>query len=239
MNKAIQENTAAQAALTAAVAQVVASLNNNEATARAYINSHTKGISKVLGSSFDTYCKYTDEFSLDALSAPIDKIIKSAKDALLAEDDPVATANLVGDIGEVVKSVLELFASSSTTTESVQIVFNQFSANDKNFAVYYGCNSGNAAAQNAFGNKEVTVVANSYIFALVKADEQVELEAVLQQDLDTLLTVNKQYDTAIINAKSQDELNALSFSKNKVEMLRKKIADDLKQEQVKKKTGTS
>lgn len=84
-------------------------------------------------------------------------------------------------------------------------------ADDKNYAVYYACNSMTVDAENAWGNKEITVVSNMYMFAEVEPNPEVTYAKILQEDLDALDKVNQQYDDAIVAANSQQELDALTF----------------------------
>jgi 5-bromo-4-chloroindolyl phosphate hydrolysis protein len=82
-------------------------------------------------------------------------------------------------------------------------------------------------AENAWGNKEITVVSNMYLFTKVKPDPEVTHAKILQENLDTLVTLNEQYDKAIIVAKSQKELDGLTFNQNKIQKLQQSIQKDL------------
>lgn len=136
---------------------------------------------------------------------------------------------MAGDIGSVVKSTLALAATSSSTSQDLQIVFNHVVANDENYAVYFACNSMTVKAENAWGNKEITVVSNMYYFAKVEPNPEVTYVKILQEDLDTLDKLNQQYDDAIVAANSQAELDVLSFNQKKMDIIQTKIEKDLKE----------
>ncbi|WP_341665385.1 hypothetical protein [Vibrio sp.] len=227
LESTIQKSEDAKKAVNEAVAKAQAALKNTEELAKQYIQSHTKGIIEVESVNNQSYSKFSDEFNLDALDNVVDGIIKVAQDYLTSEEDPKKAAEMAGDIGSVIKSTLALAATSSSTTEKLQVVFNHIVADDKNYAVYYACNSMTVDAENAWGSKEITVVSNMYMFAEVEPNPEVTYAKILQEDLDALDKVNQQYDDAIVAANSQQELDALTFRQKKISILKEKIEKDL------------
>ncbi|WP_038177306.1 MULTISPECIES: hypothetical protein [Vibrio] len=227
LESAIQKSEEAKKAVNEAVAKAQAALKNTEETAKEYIQSHTKGILEVESVNNQSYSKFSDEFNLDALDDVVDGIVKVAQDYLTSDEDPTKAAGMAADIGSVIKSTLALAATSSSTTEKLQVVFNHIVTDDKNYAVYYACNSMTVNAENAWGNKEITVVSNMYMFAEVEPNPEVTYAKILQEDLDALDKVNKQYDDAIVSANCEAELDALTFRQNKISILKEKIEKDL------------
>ena len=227
LNAVVENSVTAKNAVDIAVANAEAELKNTNAKAVAYINNHTKGIVETEFTNDKSYSKFSEEFSLDALDDVIDGVIKVAQDYLELDENPTAASEMAGDIGSVVKSTLALAATSSSTEQNLQVVFNHIISNDENYAMYYACNSMTVKGENAWGNKEITVVSNMYLFTKVKPNPEVTYAKILQEDLDTLDKLNEQYDQAVVNANSEKELNGLSFNQKKIELLRKKIAKDL------------
>lgn len=229
LESAVEKNEEAKAAVNAAVKKAEEALNNTENMARDYITSHTKGIIEIEFTNNKSYSKFSDEFSLNALDSVVDGLVKVAQDYLDIDKEPTKASEMAGDIGSVVKSTLALAATSSSTSQDLQVIFNHVVSNDENYAMYYACNSMTVDAQNAWGNKEITVVSNMYFFAKVEPNPEVTYAKILQEDLDTLSLLNEQYDKAIVAAMSQGELDGLTFNQNKIGTLQGKIQKDLKE----------
>jgi hypothetical protein len=223
----VEKSEEAKDAVNAAVKKAAAALKNTEKMAHDYINKHTKGIIQDQFTNNKSYSKFSDEFSLKALDIVVDGFIKVAQDYLSPDKNPTKASKMAGDIGSVVKSTLALAAMSSSTDSNLQVIFNHIIAGDENYAMYYACNSMTVKAENAWGNKEITVVSNMYLFTKVKPDPEVTHAKILQENLDTLVTLNEQYDKAIIVAKSQKELDGLTFNQNKIQKLQQSIQKDL------------
>ncbi len=229
LNDAVKKSEEAKNAVEAAITKAEATLKNTEQKAKDYINSHTKGIIEIEATNNNSYTKYSDEYSLEILDGIVDGLIKGAQDFLNPTSEATKASEMAGDVGSVVKSTLALFATSSSTNQELQVVFNHIIKEDENYTVYYATNSMNVNASKAWGNKELTVVSNMYLFAKVKPNPEVTHAKILQEDLDTLATLNEQYDKAIINASNQDELDGLNFNQNKMMVLETKIKTDLKE----------
>jgi len=234
LKKAIKDNNNAIQEVNEAIAKAEKSLQNTEQKAIDYINNHTKGIidSGVIASNPNTYSKFSQTYSLSVLDGIIDGAIKFAEDYLDPGKVETKAAKMAGDVGEVVKSTLALFATSSSSNEKLQVVFNQFRSGNNNYAIYYACNSMSVKAKNAFGSKEIMVVTNMYLFAQVKPNPDITHQEVIQADLDAIAAANVGYDNAIVAAKSQKELDALTFEQNKIKLLQKKLKNDLKNEEL-------
>jgi glyoxylate carboligase len=93
-------------------------------------------------------------------------------------------------------------------------------------------------AQNVWGDKDIIVVSNAYILALVNSDEAIDRAESLQQAYDNLENANNNYGDAILKATTEKELKALSIYKDKIALLQdqiktlmqKNIANELKGE---------
>ncbi|WP_138433981.1 hypothetical protein [Winogradskyella algicola] len=230
LKKAIKDNNNAIQAVNEAIAKAEKSLQNTEDKAIAYINKHTKGIidNGIIASNPNTYSKFSETYSLDILDGIIDGAIKFAEDYLDPGKTETKAAQMAGDVGQVVKSTLALFATSSSSNEKLQVVFNQFRSGNNNYAIYYACNSMSVKADNAWGSKEIMVVTNMYVFAQVKPNPDITHQQVIQADLDAIAQANISYDNAIVAAKSQKELDALTFEQKKINLLKTKLENDLK-----------
>ncbi|WP_147296654.1 hypothetical protein [Flagellimonas nanhaiensis] len=228
LGNAIKDNTAARNAVNAAVKQAEAELKNTEAKAKAFINSHTKGIVDIKASNANSYSKFSEEYSLKVLDTIVDGIVDGAKTYLDPTNEATKAAKLAEDAGTIVKGILALFSTSSSVNENVQVTFNQIQAADgTNWAVYYACSSMSVKAENAWGNKDIIVVSNMYLLATVKPNPEATYEKMLQQDLDTLLTLNEQFDKAIIDARTEGDLDNLKFYQEKLNMEQEKIKKEL------------
>lgn len=227
LGKIIATSTTAKAAVDAAVADAEKQLNNTKDAAIAYISSNTKGLKEIEQSNFNSYYKYSEEYSLDALDGIVDGLIKGAQDYLNPAKDPNKASDMAGDLGQVVKATLALFASSSTTSQTLQVVFSHIISGGQQYAMYYATNSMEVAGQNAWGNKAITVVSNTYILAIVEPNTDVTVATVLQQNLDTIVQLNAQYDQAIIAATNEKQLRALKLNVQKMKMVEKNIKKEL------------
>ena len=226
IESALKDNADAIAAVKKACDAAAAALQNDEAKGEAYINQHTKGIIQVLKSNNLWYSKFSEDFSLEALDGIIDSTVKLVVDAIKLEagdDNPDLAAQSAEDIGSLVKGVLALAASSSSTEENLQVTFSYLIAGDNNFAVYYAYNSTTVDAQNVWGSKDIKVVANTYIVAQVQPNPDITRGQMLQKDLDTLRRLNDKYDNALVDAKNQDESDQLDFRQKQIKKLLKKI----------------
>ena len=205
LQKEIKAKADAEKALEAEIKRVRATMKNDEAEALAYINKHTNGVVKskdtgepeTMFSNNQSYSKFKQEYSLKALDTVIDGVIDTAKDGMKVAategDDPDAVLDLVGSIGGLIKSSLALASSSSTTTTKLSVTFSQFSIGDKNFAVYNAVNSGEVKADNAWGNKEITLVAQTSMVVRVMPDPNLTYADMLQDDLNYLEQFHKSY----------------------------------------------
>ena len=199
IQSALKDNQAAIDAVNAACNSTFATLGNNEDKAKAYINANTKGIVQNLGQDSLWYSKFSEDFNLSALDGVIDKTVNLVVDAIKAqagEDSPDLAEQSAQDVGSLVKGVLALAASSSSTDENLQVTFSYIIAGDNNFAVYYAYNSATVAAQNVWGSKNITVILNTYVVVMVKPDPEITRSQMLQKDLDTLRKLNDKYDDA-------------------------------------------
>jgi hypothetical protein len=145
-------------------------------------------------------------------------------------DSPDWAAKTAQDVADLVKGVLALADSSSVTEENLEVTFSYIIAGDNNFAVYYAFNSATVAAQNVWGSKNITVIANTYVAAMVKPNLDITRAQMLQKDLASLRKVNAQYDDAVVAATTQAQLDALTFYQNKLNILQTKIQNELKAE---------
>jgi hypothetical protein len=226
IESALKDNADAIAAVHKACDEATASLQNDETKGTAYINQHTKGITQILKSNTLWYSKFSEDFSLDALDGIIDSTVKLAVDAIKLEagdDNPDVAAQSAEDIGALVKGVLALAASSSSTEENLQVTFSYLIAGDNNFAVYYAYNSTTVDAQNIWGNKDIKVVANTYIVAQVQPNPDITRGQMLQKDLDTLKKLNDKYDNALVDAENEHQVKQLDFRQKEINKLLKKI----------------
>lgn len=196
----------------------VALMKNSDVEAKAYINLNTDGI--ILGADNGSpeivftnnkyHCKFSDEYSLGALDSIIDGIINTAKDGfkVYATEgaDLDAVQNLVADIGGLIKAGLALASNNSTTTQELAITFSQFMVGKKSFAVYNAINSYNMGADNAWGNKQLIVIAQITMIARVKTDPNLQLEEMYNGDLQFLIDLKDQYHKAA-NVKNRPKLS--------------------------------
>lgn len=227
---ALADNQAALDAVKKAIADAEKRLNNDVAKGMAYINKNTKGIIQLLPSNSISYSKFSEDFSLAALDKIIDSTIKTAVDAIkigAGNDSPDLAVQSAQDVGSLVKGLLSLAASSSSTEENLQVTFSYIIAGKRNFAVYYAYNSATVDAQNAWGHKNVTVIANTYVVALVNPNPDITRAEMLQRDLDTLNKLNDKYDDALVEANSQDQVEALTFRKKEMDTLAEQINKEL------------
>ena len=233
---ALKDNQAAIDAVTKASDSAAASLKNDVESGKTYINSNTKGIVQVLDSNSLWYSKFSEDFSLEALDGIIDSTVKVAVDAIKLEagdDSPDVAEQSAEDIGALVKGVLSLAASSSSTEENLQVTFSYIIAGDNNFAVYYAYNSITVDAQNVWGSKDITVIANTYVVAQVNPNPDITRAQMLQKDLDTLKKLNDAYDDALLAATCQAQVDALEFRQQEMEKLEQKIQGELSAEKLK------
>ncbi len=176
------------------------------------------------------YSKFSDDFNLDALDKIIDNTVSIVADAIklnAGSDNPDLAASTAQDVGSLVKGVLGLAASSSSTEENLQVTFSYIVAGENNFAVYYAFNSATVAAQNVWGNKDITVIANTYVAALVNPNPAITYAQMLQKDLDTLRKLNDLYDDALVAATNQAQVDALTFRQGEIQKLQDKIKQQL------------
>ena len=245
---AVKDSAEAQKALNAAINSSLQSLNNTEQNVIDYINNHTNGIilsadtkkPEIILTNTLNYTKYSEDYSLDALDKSIDGIIATAKDSIkvAATDgaDQAAVLDLVGSIGDIIKSGLSLASTSSNTTTKLSYVFSQFSSDSKDYAVCTAFNSGTVNANNAWGNKQITIIAESSVVARINADPNLTDQEILQNDLDTLATLSKALNKEKINAaikhtNNKDDLdnikNLIDDTINDIKNARKKISPSL------------
>ena len=224
LQDAIKAKAAAEKALNAEIARVRLTMKNSESEAMEYINGHTNGViisdktkaPEITFSNNNSYSKFKQEYSLKALDVVIDGVIDTAKKGMKVAategDDPEAVLGLIGSIGGLIKSSLALASSSSTTTTKLTVTFSQFSVGDKNFAVYNAVNSGEVKADNAWGNKEITLVAQTTIIARVNPDPNLTYADMLQDDLNYLEQFHKSY--------LEEEMDAIkNHTDNKADLL--------------------
>lgn len=203
LRDAIKAKADAEKALQEEITRVRATMKNSESEALEYINGHTNGViisdktkvSEIMFSNNDSYSKFKEEYSLKALDGVIDGVINTAKDgmevAATEGDNPKAVLGLITSIGGLIKSSIALASSSSTTTTKLAVTFSQFNVGDKDFAVYNAVNSGEVKADNAWGDKEITLVAQTTIIARVNPDPNLTYADMLQDDLNALEGFNK------------------------------------------------
>jgi hypothetical protein len=233
---ALKDNAAAIAAVKKASEAAEASLKNTVEQGKAYINANTKGIIQVTDSNSLYYSKFSEDFSLEALDGIIDSTVKIIAVAIKAEagdDNPDLAVEAANDVGALVKGVLALAASSSSTETNVQVTFSYIIAGENNFAVYYAYNSTSVDAQNVWGSKDITVIANTYVVAQVTPNPDITRAQMLQKDLDTLKKLNDLFDNSLIAATSQEQVDALNFRQNEMNTLSAKIKKELSAEEKK------
>jgi len=218
---------AAKAAVEAAIANANQTLANTEQKARDYINRVSKGITSTEGINNKSYSKYSDDYSLAVLDGVVDRIIKTAQDKLMPGTEPTKASEMAGDIGTLIKATLVLAAMSTEPDTTLQVFYNHITTGEQNYAVYYATNSMSVSAENLVGSKDITVISNMYLFTKVNANVEVTIEKILQEDLDTLVTLNEQYDKAIIAAMNEKQLKGLQFFQEKLRILERKIKADL------------
>lgn len=209
LQQAIKDKSVDEQALQAEIDRVRNTMNNTEDMAIDYINSHTDGVIMAADSNSpeitfinnQSYTKFSEEYSLAALDAVIDQTIETAKDGMKVAasegSDPGAVLALVGSIGGLIKSGLALAASSSTTTTKLTVTFSQFNVEDKDYAVYSAVNSGVVKGSDAWGMKDLTLVAQVTIVARVKADPNLTYQEKLQADLNQITELNKLYNSEV------------------------------------------
>lgn len=205
-------------------------LANNEQKGEDYINSNTKGIIQTLDADSNWYSKFSDDFNLDALDKTIDVTVNAVVDQIKANagaDNPDLAVSTAKDVGSLVKGVLALAASSSSTEENLQVTFSYIVAGENNYAVYYAFNSATVAAQKVWGNKDIIVIANTFVAALVNPNPDITYAQMLQKDLDTLRKLNDLYDDALVGATSQAQVDALAFRQEEIQKLQDKISQKL------------
>ncbi len=235
----INDKADAQKALEAEIERVRATLNNGETQAIDYINNHTNGVilsqkdgkPETLFANLDSYSKFKEEYSLDALNDVIDGVIQTAKDGMKVAategENPEAVMGLVGSVGGLIKSSLSLAASSSTTSTKLTVTFSQFSIGDKNFAVYNAVNSGQVKANNVWGDKDITLVAQTSMIVRVNPDPNLTYADMLQDDLNALKAFNKE----LIKAE-MDAIKNHTDNKDDLKMIKgflKDTEDDIKE----------
>ena len=202
LQSTIKQHAEAEQALQDEITRLLATMGNSENEAIAYINSHTNGIvlaanksPEIVFSNSESYTKFSDDYSIDALGKVVDRAITSAQDAIKVDtstgDSNGQAVALVGSLGGLVKSGLSLAASNSETDTKLSVTFSQFNVGDLNFAIYNAINSGIVSASNAWGNKQITLVAQCTVLARVNADPNLTAEEALQDDLNTLLALEK------------------------------------------------
>jgi len=134
---------------------------------------------------------------------------------------------LAGDTGEIVKGILSLFASSSTTNKDINQIFTQFRKGEDNFAIYYASNSGTIAAKNAWGNKELIVITNIYIFAQVNPDEAITQAEARQHILDNLKKAEEILsDKEVESITNTDLSDTMQRAQKAIDELKKQYAAD-------------
>lgn len=238
VQQAVNDSAEASKALNDAIQAALTSLNNSEQTVLDYINAHTNGI--ILAADTNApetvvvdaknYTKFSEDYSLDALDKSIDTIIDASKNsiklALSDGADVPDVMNLVGSVGDMIKSGLSLAATSSNTTTKLSYIFSQFSSDSKDFAVCTSFNSGTVNASNAWGNKQITVISDVTVVARIKADPNLTAQEILQNDLDTLVILSKQLNKQRIEAATKNLDNDASL--DKIEKLIDNTNNDIK-----------
>lgn len=227
LKKAMATSADAEKDVNDSIKQAEKELENTEAKATDYINKHTKGIIEIAASNNESHSKFSDEYSLEMLDKVVDGISKTAQNLVAPKDNSTKAIEAIGDVGEVVKSTLALFSTSSSTNKEVQVIFTHIISGDENFAVYFACNSMSAKGKNSFGNKEITVVANMYILARVNPNKEITRAKILQHDLDTLEQLNIQFDDALLKATTEKDLQGLKLAQDKINLLKEKYEKDL------------
>jgi hypothetical protein len=230
IKSALADNQKAIEAVNEACNAAFKTLANDVTKAEAYINANSKGIVQVIDQNSLWYSKFSEDFSLDALDKIIDSTIATVVDAIKIQagnDSPDLAAQTAQDVGNLVKGVLGLAASSSVTEENLQVTFSYIIAGENNFAIYYAFNSATVAAQNIWGSKNITVIANTYVAALVKPNPDITRAQMLQKDLDTLRKLNDLYDDAMVAATSQEQVEQLKFRQEQIAILQAKIQAEL------------
>lgn len=229
LQETINRSDAARKAVEASVASAEAALDNTEQRASEYINSHTKGIIQQVNINFASYTKYSSEYSLDVLTGVVDAAVKTAQSAIKLNAEPGpktdSAVELAEDVGTLITATLALFASSETTTQSLQKVFSYILAGDVNYAVYYATNSMDVKAENAWGSKQITVITNAYMMAIVKPNPDITEAKVYQDNLDTVVILNKQFNQALINATTPEEFEAAQFILEKLKVARERLEE--------------
>lgn len=230
----LRDNKKALDAVKAAIKEAASELKNNVAQGEAYLAANTKGIVQKFNNDATWYSKFSEDFKLDALDKIIDGIVDTATDAMKAElseeTDPELLEKTAKDVGSLIKGTLALAATSSSTEENIEVSFSYMVIDVENFAVYIGYNSASVDAQNVWGGKDVTVVAITYIVAQVNPNPDITRAKMLQKDLNTVEKINAKYDDALVNAKSQAQVDALDFYQKEIKKLWKKIKEELEEE---------
>ena len=226
----LKDDKAARDAVQKASNAAMEKLNNTIEQGKEFINNETKGIVEVMSENSLYYSKFSEDFSLDALDGIIDSTINVVADgvkvAATEGADPELAAETAKDVGELVKGMLSLAATSSTTQSKAEIIFSTIVSGEDNFAVYYACSSTSVDADNAWGHKDIIVISNTYVVARVNPNPDITRAQMLQKDLDTLRKLNDKYDDAQLDANSQEQVDALQFRQNQMATLKEKI--DLK-----------
>jgi len=231
LEEKVKESQAVADAVQKAVEAAEKTLANTEEKGVQYLTANTAGLVEREDSNLLSFSKFSEEFSLGALDTVVDAAISTAQDAIVLAatdgEDPDALKSAATDIGTLIKSVLALAASSSTTQTELQVSFSHILAGDTNFAVYHAYNSAMVEASNAWGNKAIKVVTNTYLLYTVKPDPAVTQAKIYQDQLDTLFKLEKQFDDAIVAASDEETYAKLGFYQKKIEDMKKRIQDDL------------
>lgn len=233
INSALQDNQAAIDAVNAACKSTFDTMGNSAEKGVAFINANTKGIVQILNQNSLYYSKFSDDFNLDALDKIVDTTVQTVVDAIkdkASSDSSDLAEQSAQDVGSLVKGVLALAASSSSTEENLQVTFSYIIAGEDNFAVYYAFNSATVHAQNVWGSKDITVISNTYVSALVNPNPDITRAEMLQKDLDTLKKLNDLYDDALVAATSQEQVDVLTFRQGEMAKLQAKINNELASE---------
>lgn len=231
LKTAIDKSSEAKKLIEDEIKKAQESLANTEAEAVSYVNNHTKGIIQQLATNNNAYSKFTDDYSLTVLNGVIDGVTKTAKDLVANKDDKEKMAEAaIGDIADVVKSTLALFSTSSSTSQSTQVIFSYIISGDSNYAVYFACNSMSVENKSAFGEQKMIVVSNMYLLAAVKPNPDITKAKIIQNDLDTLYELNKAFNEALMNAKTVQDLDNLLLAQKKIDIIVEKLKKDLEKE---------
>jgi hypothetical protein len=229
LQETINRSDEARRAVEASVKEADEALKNTELKAEDYINSNTKGIIQRLNTNFASYTKYASEYSLDVLTGVVDAAVKTAQSAIKLNAEPgpktEGAIELAEDVGTLITATLALFASSESTTQNLQRVFSYILADDMNYAVYYATNLMSVKAKNAWGDKEITVITNAYMMAVVQPNPDITEAKVYQQNLDTVVILNKQFNEALINAKTPEQFEDAKFILEKLKLARERLED--------------